>query len=405
MTSTSTAAASSRTQVLLGEVVLPDSVVPDGAVVLEGDRIRYAGPRAGSPVPSTEPTVPLPPGARLLPGLVDIHCHGAAGGEFGSDERAVRRAAGHHHRAGTTSVVASLVSAPADTLVEGMRTCAALAAEGVLAAVHAEGPFLAESRRGAQDPAALTPVDLDLVDRLVATGQGHWAVMTYAPELDEGFALVKRLAEAGVVPAVGHTDADQALTAAALRAAEHALDDRPALVTHLFNAMPPLHHRGPGPAGAALRAAAKGEAVVELIADGVHLADAVVALVFGAACPDAVALVSDAMSACGMPDGAYALGRLDVVVDDGVARLADGGGIAGGTSTLLEIVRRCVQEAEVPIEVAVRAASATPARVLGLGGSVGALTAGLRADVVAVDAELLPLHVWRSGALLREDRT
>ncbi len=314
-------------------------------------------------MPADVPAADLAPDVLLLPGLVDLHCDGGAGGEFGPDEEAARRAAEHHHRSGSTTVVASLVSARPARLVDGVRICARLAADGIVAGVHTEGPFLSPSRCGAQDPAALTGVDLDLVESLAEADAGHWRAMTFAPELDGTPALVERLVDAGVLPSVGHTDADAASTAAALaHAAELLGDRRRASVTHLFNAMPPLHHREPGAVAASLSAAARGQAVVELIADGVHLADATVSMVLDLLGPDAVVLVSDAMAASGMPEGRYRIGNLDAVVAGGTVRLTESGAIAGSTGTLLDVVRRCVQNAGTALVDAVRSASATPWR-------------------------------------------
>ncbi|MEX5717810.1 N-acetylglucosamine-6-phosphate deacetylase [Geodermatophilus maliterrae] len=385
-------------QLLVGSVVLPDRLVADGAVVLVGDRILHAGRRDDPAVPVGAARADLPPDVLLLPGLVDLHCHGGAGGEFGSDRESARRAAEHHHLAGSTTVVASLVSARPAALVTAMRVCAELATEGVVAGVHTEGPFLSPARRGAHDPAALSPVDLGLVDSLADAGDGRWRAMTFAPELDGTAELIRRLVDSGVVPAVGHTDADAATTTAALTRAAGLLGDRRrAVVTHLFNAMPAMHHREPGPVAASLAAAARQEAVVELIADGVHLADATVAMVLDVLGPGSVALVSDAMAATGMPEGRYRIGDLDAVVSAGTARLVDGDAIAGSVSTLLDTVRRCVRHVGAPLPDAVRAASGTPATVLGVDDEVGALRPGLRADVVAVDRGLRPVAVWRAG--------
>lgn len=383
---------------LLGEVVLPERVIADGAVVMEGDCIAYVGPRVQLPPDLTAgaQAADLPRATRILPGLVDVHCHGGAGGEFGHDEQSARLAARHHHRAGTTSVVASLVSASPHELLAGMRTCAKLAAEGTVAAVHTEGPFLSSLRSGAQDLEALRPIDLGLVDALRDAADGHWAVMTFAPELNGADLLMSRLAAAGVVPAIGHTDSDAETAAWALRTARDRVGRAP-LVTHLFNAMPPLQHRSPGTVAACLAEAARGDAFVELIADGVHLADAMVSMVMTVSAQHSVVLVTDAMAAAGMPDGHYTLGALDVSVAGGTARLADGGAIAGGTATLLDVVRRCVVHAGIDLVTAVRAASANPAAALGLEGEIGTLSAGSRADVVAVDESLVPVAVWRYG--------
>lgn len=371
-----------------GTVVTAQGTIDDGAVEFEGDRITAVGPYRGGA------TIELPDEVTILPGLVDVHCHGGGGGEFGHDRESALQAAAHHHRSGTTSVVGSLVSAPPDRLVDGMRTCAQLADEGVLAGVHTEGPFLSKARCGAQDPDALMPVDLELVDRLAAASNGQWRMMTFAPEISGSHDLLKSLSSMNVRPAIGHTDATAATISDAIDMARAATGSPP-IITHLFNGMPSFHHRSPGPAAAALTAASAGDASVEVIADGVHLADETAAMVLTLA-PARAMLISDAMSACGMPDGHYSLGRLSVVVSDGAARLTQNGALAGGVATLLDTVRRCVQRGNVPLMRAAAAASEIPARALGLT-DVGALKPGFYADIVAVDRDLRPVGVWRRG--------
>lgn len=300
--------------------------------------------------------------------LVDIHCHGAVGSEFGGPGS--RKAAAHHAAAGAGTIVASLVSAPADALEDQVRALVPLVADGTLAGIHLEGPFLAESRRGAHDARALAAPDPGLVDRLaeaaaLAGAPDALAHLTFAPELPGADALVRTLVEHGIRPAVGHTAADATTTARALAQIAD-LQGAPALVTHLFNGMPPLHHRAGGPVAAALAAAARGEAILELIADGVHVAPEVVRMVFETVGPDAIALVSDAMAATGLGDGRYPLGGLEVVVASGTARTTDTGSIAGSTSTLADCVRWAVEVAGLPEEDVLTAATATPARALGL---------------------------------------
>lgn len=388
---------------LTGAVVLPDRVVADGAVAITGDQITYAGERSSLPQEWVEVATPhgWRAGLTLLPGLVDIHCHGGNGGEFGPDADSGRTAAAHHHSHGSTTVIGSLVSAPAQVLLDGARTLGGLVRSGELAGIHLEGPFLSTVRCGAQDPAALIDADLALVVALAeAGGEGSFAHMTWAPERPGGDAVPAALAAVGAVGSLGHTDADYVVSTRALEsvAAQGARGGLP-LSTHLFNGMPPLLSRSPGPVGAAIAAAARGEAVVELIADGVHLDGGTVRMVFDAVGPDHVALVSDAMAASGLPDGAYSLGGLDVRVSDRAARLADGGSLAGGVSTLVEQVRWLVDDLGIPLVDAVKAASTTPARALALT-DVGWLAAGVHADVVVVDAELSVQRVLRRGTWL-----
>ena len=379
------------TTVLRGRVITEQGILDNATITFGAEHLDFVGETGHD-----RPTVDLPDDVLLLPGLVDSHCHGGGGGEFGPDPDSARRAATYHHRAGSTTVIASLVSATPDILIAGMHTCAALASDGLLAGTHTEGPFLAYARRGAQDPQALQAVDLDLVDRLAVAGRGHWRMMTYAPELIGTQPLITHLASLGVRPAIGHTDGTAATTRQAL-AEVHRATGMPAIITHLFNGMPPFHHRSPGPAGAALAAAASGRAVIELVADGVHLAEDTVAIVSEVAADHTVVLITDAMAACGMPDGPYQLGRLSVVVADGAARLDDDdGALAGGVATLLDVVRHCVTSGAMPLLSAVAAASWVPARTHGLE-LVGSLSPGKFADVLAVDTDMNLLAVWRRG--------
>jgi N-acetylglucosamine-6-phosphate deacetylase len=377
-----------RNPVLRGRLVTGGSVVDDGVVSVVGDRVVYAGPAAGwggeLPAPAPE--------RLLLPGLVDVHCHGAAGHGFpDADVDGVLAAAASHRRHGTTTLVASLVSAPAAVLCERLALLAPLVHAGELAGVHLEGPFLAPARCGAQDPAALVPGDPALLTELLASGAV--VSMTLAPETAHAHQLVAVLRAHGVLPSFGHTDASAGLTTAALRSA--ASTGRVS-ATHLFNAMPPMLSRAPGPVAACLAAAARGELVLELVADGVHLAPETVAMVFDLVGPAQVALVSDAMAAAGMPDGRYRLGALPVEVVGGTARLTTGSGaIAGGTARLVDVVRQTVA-AGVPLADAVLAATQTPALLLGRT-DVGRLAPGSRADVLITDRELAPTAVLRAG--------
>jgi N-acetylglucosamine-6-phosphate deacetylase len=386
-----------------GRVVTPEGVVDDGLVVVSGGLVVYAGESAGAgaAVHQTAETpaqdraaVEAPPGGFVLPGLVDVHNHGGGGASFtGAVPEELTRAAAHHLEQGTTSVVASVVADHPEVMLAAVRAGADAAERGEVVAVHVEGPFLAEARCGAQDVRHLRLPDPGLTRDLLAAGRGQVRVMTLAPELAGADRVVGVLLDEGVVPAVGHTEADADLVRRTLSAVRHHLG-RPGLVTHLFNAMAPLHHRTPGPVAGALRAAAAGDARVELVADGVHLDDETVALVFDLLGPERVLLVTDAMAAAGMRDGRYDLGPQRVRVIGGVARLGDGGTLAGGTTHLLEVVRRCVG-AGIELAAAVTAAARTPAEALGI--DVGRLRAGTRADLVVTDAELRPTGVMRAG--------
>ncbi|MDR6414619.1 N-acetylglucosamine-6-phosphate deacetylase [Pseudarthrobacter sulfonivorans] len=392
---------------LLAGTVLTDGMSLDNAVVAvtEG-RIAYVGPRAGLDVSLTDlEELDLPPGSMILPGLIDIHCHGAAGGDFPTgDSQAARTAVDFLHRSGTTTLLASLVTASRDDLLRALGALRPLADEGLIAGIHSEGPFLSHARCGAQDPRFLRDPDVELLGDILDAAGGHLRSMTYAPELPGSDAVVQILAKRGVTPSLGHTDADARTTAASLTEAAELLAasgqgtvSRPT-VTHLFNGMPPLHHRSPGPVAACLRLAGAGTAAVELIADGVHLDPETVRMVFELVGAGNVVLVTDSMAATGLPDGHYELGPQSVSVSGAVARLSDGT-LAGGTATLLDVVRRTI-DAGVEPAAAVKAATAVPAAIIGRQQDIGSLRAGMRADVVVVDRNFGRVLVLREGRTL-----
>ncbi|RMI27768.1 N-acetylglucosamine-6-phosphate deacetylase [Nocardia stercoris] len=363
----------------------------DGVVSFAGPRLDYVGP-------ATEFAGELPePAERIvLPGLVDVHCHG--GGGFGfpeADLDGVAVAANFHRAHGTTTLVGSLVSATEAELRERIDVLGAAVATGLLAGIHLEGPFISPHRRGAHDPHRIRPGDPAVLARLLDYAGGRIASVTVAPETAGFDALAQVLAAANVVLSLGHTEAGYERSVAALRQGGRVS------VTHLFNAMPGLAHRDPGFLTAALAAAGRGEVVAEVIADGVHLADGTVRMLFDTVGPSNLALVTDAMAAAGRPDGRYRLGGLDVVVRDGVSRLYDPDGrgpIAGGTAAASDVLRRTVFHAGVGLTAAATAAAATPARLLGLAGEVGALRPGMRADLLVTDHDLNPVDVYKDGA-------
>jgi N-acetylglucosamine-6-phosphate deacetylase len=389
-----------------GRVVTPAGVLSPGWIRVAGNRIDAVGSGAATrPLPPGLPVTELH-GHWVLPGFVDMHVHGGGGASFtvGPADDA-RRAAAFHRGHGSTTLVASLVTAPLADLEARTAMLAALADQGVIAGIHLEGPFLSEVRCGAQDPRHMLAPDLAAFERLHAAAAGHLRVITIAPELPGAAGLIKAAARVGVTAAVGHTDATADLTSAAVEAgATHA--------THLFNGMRPLHHREPGPAGALLD---RDEVTCEVIADGVHLHDTVIRLAARAAGPGRLVLITDAMAAAGMPDGSYRLGSMRVDVAGGVARLAGGGepgttgasagrdgSIAGSTATMADVVRHAVA-AGLPVTAVAAAASTTPARVLGLGDRTGALRAGLDADLVVCDEEFRLRAVMRRGQWLAGD--
>ncbi|PJJ56736.1 N-acetylglucosamine-6-phosphate deacetylase [Mumia flava] len=353
----------------------------DGQVV-EDVAVTYAdGVVSSVEQGDRDPSAP----AWLLPGFVDLHCHGGGGASFDGGRAAAERAAATHGRSGTTAMLASLVSAPVDVIVEQVRDLAAAIASGLgpVVGIHLEGPFLSPQHRGAHDPEALVAPTRESVERLVEAGDGHLRMVTLAPELDGATEAIGLLTEAGVRVAVGHTDTDYA-------GARAAFDAGATILTHASNAMRPVHHRAPGPVVAALDSAA----FLEVILDGVHLHDAWARRLLVDAGRSA-ALVTDAMAAAGASDGQYDLGGLDVEVRDGVARLTGSGAIAGSTLTMDRAVRRAVLDLGLDPAAASAAASLAPASALGLPG--GVLEVGAAASFVALGDDLRPVGVVREG--------
>lgn len=386
---------------LRGRIVTASLDIADGVVAADGGLVTFAGP--AQDFPGVLPPA-APAGRILVPGLVDVHCHGAYGSDFSEgDPDGAERAARYLHSRGTTTLLASLVTGEPGDLVRNLEILRELAGLGLIAGSHLEGPFLSGQQCGAHDPVLLLEPDPEVVARMLAAAGPTLASMTLAAELPGASELAAQLAARGIIPSLGHTAADHATAAAFLARAAAALDsagnstgrNRPT-VTHLFNAMPPLHHRSPGPVSASLSAAKAGQAVVELIADGVHLAPETVKLVFDLVGPHNITLVTDSMAATGLEDGQYRLGSLSVTVAGGVARVDATGAIAGGTSTLLDVIRSCVA-AGVPLRDAVTSASAVPASLLGLSAHAGDLRAGMQADVVVLDQDLNLKAVLRSG--------
>ncbi|MEV6969064.1 N-acetylglucosamine-6-phosphate deacetylase [Hamadaea sp. NPDC051192] len=346
---------------LSGKIVTPSGIVT-GSLSVEDGRIAAITPGKAD----TEQWI--------VPGFVDIHTHGGGGHTFTTgDADAAREVAAFHRGHGTTTVLASLVSSPFELMRDATVAYRPLVEEGVLGGIHFEGPYLAELRCGAQNPAYLRDPSTAEITELIKLGEGAVRMMTIAPERAGALDAIELLAAEGVVAAIGHTDAsyEQALAGIAAGAT---------VATHLFNGMRPIHHREPGPILALLGAP---QIAVELVADGFHLHDGTLAFAARSAGPDRTLLVTDAMAAAGMPDGEYELGGQAVVVAGRLARLARDGSIAGSTLTMDAAFRQAVG-AGLTISDVVRATSTTPAAVLGLDGDRGSLEVGKRADVVTL---------------------
>ncbi|MGI9156894.1 MAG: N-acetylglucosamine-6-phosphate deacetylase [Marmoricola sp.] len=373
------------------EVLTPHRRLCPGWVSIRGARIDAVG--SGS---SPSGLAVLDVGARVLtPGFVDLHVHGGDGAQVNGatpDEVTVSVAtvAGCHLRHGTTALLATTVADSPARLLAAVRGIAAAAAHPAPEAArvlgaHLEGPWLAPSRAGAQDPLSLRPPSVPELAALLDAARETVRLLSLAPELPGAFDLIRAAAGDGLVVSVGHTEADWETT-------NRAFDAGARHVTHLFNAMPGVHHRRPGPVVAALD---DPRVSVEIIADGIHIHPAVLARVLAAA-PGRVAAVTDAMAATGLSPGRYRLGRLDVILAGGRVALAEAPETLAGSVLTMDRAVKVLVDAGVGLTEAVTAATATPARVIGEA-TRGRLESGAEADLVVLEQDLSVAAVLRAG--------
>lgn len=307
----------------------------------------------------------------IVPGFVDIHTHGCIGGDFTtSDSDEICRMLEYYRANGTTSVLATVMTSPKDTIVKALRTLNSLKGIEGLIGARIEGPFLSEGKRGAHPAECLLPVTEEQYNEFVNAAGGMLKIVDIAPELDGAIDLIKAHSM-DMVMSVAHTECtyDKAVEAFNAGARE---------VTHLFNAMMPLHHREPGVIGAV----GDYKFNAELICDGFHIHPSVIRMMFREIA-DRIVLISDSLSATGLNDGCYTLGGQKINVQNGKALMPDGT-IAGSTITMLEAVKRAVRFGITP-EQAVKSATIIPARAAGADNVCGVIEVGRKADVLILD--------------------
>ena len=291
----------------------------------------------------------------LIPGFIDIHCHGGGGKYFGSlADSQIEQVIATHRAGGTVAGLASLVTEPIPNLIAQIKRLVPFAQRGEIAGIHLEGPYLSHTRCGAHDPNLLRTPTIAEVQTLLDAGQGFIKMITIAPELDGALEVIEHLSKSGVIAAIGHSQSDAATALAAI-------DRGASVVTHFNNAMPKVVD-GPGTMNSAVLSELR--VSLELILDGEHITTSVVREIFEAA-PNRIVMVTDAMSAAGSTDGTYKIANLEVIVKDGVARLASNGSLAGSTLTMAKAFNHALNEIGISITEAVHAASTLPALILG----------------------------------------
>lgn len=329
-------------------------------------------------------------GAYVIPGLIDVHTHGNSGADFSDGELAgVEKMASYLAKNGVSSFAPASMTLPYETLQKAFASARAYVDAGhsdkaALRGIQMEGPFFSEKKKGAQNGAYLRLPDFAAFEKLQKDCGGLVRIVDVAPELDGAEEFVRKASGLCTV-SVAHTDAEYDAAARAFAAgATH--------LTHLFNAMPALHHRKPG----VIAAAAEAEQVsAEIISDGQHVHPAMVRLAFRLFGAERMVLISDSLRCCGMPDGEYELGGQQVFLKDGIARLADGT-IAGSATNLYECMLRAISFG-IPAEDAVCAATYNPARQIGALSEVGSIADGKIADFVVCDEKLNRKQVFLAG--------
>ncbi|MBW0016258.1 MAG: N-acetylglucosamine-6-phosphate deacetylase [Mycobacterium sp.] len=367
------------TVISAGAVVIDGRVCRPGWVQTSDQRIVGCGVGA-PPIPED---VDLPD-SLVVPGFIDMHVHGGGGASYTDD---ALLPAAFHLRHGTTTTLASVVTCAPMELLCAVRALAEATRAGTVAGIHLEGPWLSRARCGAHDPTLMRVPDPTEIDAVLAAGNGAIRMVTLAPELPGADAAIRRFIDAGVIVAVGHTDATYEQTRQAIAAGA-------TIGSHLFNAMRPLHHRDPGPALALLR---DERVVVEIIADGLHVHPEVIGAVIDAVGPGRVAAVTDALAAAGCADGTFRLGSVRVDVISGVPRVDGTSTIAGSTATMDVLFRALAGDgSDAALAAAAQMTATTPARALRLE-RVGSLKEGYAANLVVLDGDLRVTGVMARG--------
>jgi len=386
------------TAIYAGRVLTPHDELRDSLILVEDGKITGLGPRDEVRIPAD--AIHYPAGDKIVvPGFVDIHIHGAGGHDvMEANARALDRITSTVARHGTTSMLATTVSAPLEETCHSLQGIARyirshenpeggaqhLAAE--IIGIHLEGPFISKAKRGVHPPDGLAKPSAEILAKFRKAADGLVKIVTIAPELPGALDLIASISKDGLVVALGHTDADYDVSRAAISAgARHAV--------HFYNAMRPFSHRDPGIVGAVLT---DPEVTAEVIADGVHVAAAAIQVLIGTKGFHTVLLASDSTAATSMPDGNYRLGNFEVTVKGGVSRNSEGK-LAGSTLTLDRALRFIV-ELGVPLIEAVRMATVLPARRIGLAGKKGIIAIGADADIAVLHPDLSIAGVMTRGA-------
>lgn len=345
---------------------------------------------------ASEQTIVYADDLYAIPGLIDIHLHGAVGKDFCDGiQNAVEKIAEYEAFHGITTIMATTMSIPPKELEKAVKSIAAVRngdkMRADIAGIYLEGPFMSKERKGVHKEENLLQPDLKLIDELQKQARGKIKIVTVAPELEGAIDFIREGSEKYRI-SIAHTAANYEISTKAFDAGAKQL-------THFFNGMAPFNHREPGIIGAALE---NDECMAELICDEFHIHPTVINMTFRIFGSERVILVSDSMRATGMSDGEYALGEHQVIVTDGVARMTDGT-LAGSTRNLMDCLKIAVNDMKIPLETAIRAATMNPAKAAGVEAQYGSISKGKKANAVFLDKDLNVVIVMKDGKIIRND--
>ncbi|MDP4094026.1 MAG: N-acetylglucosamine-6-phosphate deacetylase [Bacillota bacterium] len=374
-----------------GCYLTPDGKFTKGDVIIENSKLKLD--HVSETLTNKEDCLDME-GLFVLPGLIDVHIHGAAGHDvMNSTPGQIKEMAGFLARNGVTSFVPTTMTAAAQSIKAALgnikKASEMDSIAATIAGVHIEGPYINALQRGCHNPALIKPPDIEeFYSFRKIIGDDLKLRITVAPEVEGAMEYIKEVSVNGGSISLGHTDADSKIILEAVK-------NGAVSFTHLFNAMKGLHHREPGTAGAALA----GDSYVELICDGIHVHPDIINLVYKIKGTDKIILITDSIPAAGMGDGEYRFGGYKVLVSEGQARNGNGA-LAGSTITLWQAVKNIMGFTGASLEAAVRMASINPARLIGLDNITGSIEEGKRADLFAVNKNLDIVYVFCKGRMV-----
>jgi len=364
-----------------GMVITPSKTIENGVVVFEDGKITAVGQKNRVEVPRSAKVIDAS-GKIVAPGFIDIHVHGGEGRDvMDASYEAIKDMAKFLVSHGTTSFVPTTISAPRSDLLRAVRAVKTAMEKGTdgaeILGAHLEGPYINLEKRGAHDAKYVRLPSIDEFEEIWEASNNAVKIVTLAPELDGSKMLIQKLRELGIVASIGHSNATYTQAVDAMkRGVRHA--------THMFNRMSGFDPREPGVVGAVL---VHDELTAELICDGIHVHPAAIDLLIQVKGPERVVLVTDAIRASGMPDGEYALGKQQIIVEDRVSRL-ESGDLAGSTLTMDRVVRNIIRLVGTPLQTAVKMATINPAVVVNVDENKGSLEPGKDADIVIIDDKI-----------------